>query len=1794
MLSIKKFIITVIIGFLLISTSISQITSSMSGGSGGDGDESPIILPPKLAYKPTGWNFGNLDNGDIENTTFQIWNDRYDSDPLDNLYFDDLDWELIIPEDYIGILTVAPSSGICGPAVYNKRTNSYDIYKTNVTVTVDTNSIENGTYACNIHIDCIRPDFTLENGEDGMFIVSFVVGNSSPYLDIMSPYLCLNPEKPASTRNKPDPANYDFELVGKSDNYNTFFEIWNCGIETLYYDLNVSCYQKRIINVGWDKDTDEQITIIVWDKISSDLVSVSPMNGSSTGEKDKISVTFDTTQLNYGEYKIEIEIISNTLYHNPYLFNMEFEVGYKLSINPSSKIFNEDIFRGDIINATFQVWNEKPGEMFWQIYIPPCYEYINVTPMSGFSSGPDDKTNVTVTIDTTVNYTTSGFLKPRSDLYFNRTELYAARPGDHTGEFADSIYIMGYPPSYNNPLRNTTIYPNSLPRYVYWYGEEFEVNYYLSELDPSENYDMLIITTDYLLNHPYAVCMNDLYDLKQAHEELDGLSVKIMTVEEIYKKYLNADPLYTEIEAPSNNKQSRLIKIVKSTDIDQNNKAIKAFIEDANKQWNSTYVLLAGDDNWEIEEYYSGPNYPDTHFGNLWEQYMENIDTEWLKIDNIEDVGSHRGGSVEIPTFQMPIGGSGSYSISGGREQSENSIIEELDNGWETHLIGLYEFNFSGAITIKILPLYPYNWTEKKWNKSTNDYDKIEHLRDAYVDSISVIEYYLDEIKKIASDMIISSDVVDLGTTGPFFVNSQDGIVYSEYTEDEIAHNAQGWNLSIGSYMNKTCRKINYKDNPDGGLVTMTNFSADAHAINITIWNDINKDGFDTFIAYVKDANHGFTEVYRNQDSFEGYSIDSEFTAASDEPYSLSGKVYVGRAPVSRVAQLDNFVRKTIEYMNAPVEDEYLNAILLSEYLGVKSELCPGGQGYKLIPIFTEQHKRDTVGRIIDPFLPGGYAQSDVFNLIEMHDTPNYDDELFPGLGPSYVWDKEELMALINQGVGIVNHIGRGDRYEAYCTVGWDRYTGYPISEMVTRYTNMRLRDMDLEEYTIHNVNDGTTRKAGLKNTIYPIMLSSGCHGGSFDFPGGSMAEFMIGDDNGAVAGVWCSAAMTENVAGFGLYDQMFWNEIFKNDVSIGEALQKAREDVATSDSKRINSETKKVLKYGFNLFGDPTLKVKGVEPYEIPPIAKDNYINISKNSEDNVVDVLANDFLPEAAGPILNIEPGREQRTEDNLDPANIDFGLIGKSVYNTSFEIWNYGKDTLDYSFDVECQKKHDISGRWYNNSGTWEWIPACWVWDTVSSSDWIYVTPTSGSSTGEKDIITITLDTTGLTNFNSNGEYKFTILISCNSYNLDLDFFILKFEVGNDPVANPQPIYGPTNFGDTMYEISIDSVTNPSHGNAIIKGDKVEYTPDLGYSGPDSFNYTILAVRDLLENDQRTSTATVFVNVSGVNDPPVVGDISDQTITMGDSFDLIFLDDYVSDLDDIDDDIVWSFSGNSVLNVTILGTGAGDPPSNVRFAQITAPDGWIGNETITFTATDSGGLSDSDTATFTVLKLGDNCPPVFSDETPFDGLFDVLISLDTLSVLISDPEGDNFSWSIETSPNIGSASGSDDSDGVKTCSITSLEYNTTYIWYVNATDPSGSMLFTRMVYTFTTEENNSEDSDDSYTTVEIVKPLENMLYTQNKLKRAFFTTMIIGKIDIMANVTDTSGDVASIKFFLDEDELKNITYDNQTTTYSYTLDKRAIGVYTLKVSACGTNNDIISSKEIDVIIFFFNFGK
>lgn len=116
------------------------------------------------------------------------------------------------------------------------------------------------------------------------------------------------------------------------------------------------------------------------------------------------------------------------------------------------------------------------------------------------------------------------------------------------------------------------------------------------------------------------------------------------------------------------------------------------------------------------------------------------------------------------------------------------------------------------------------------------------------------------------------------------------------------------------------------------------------------------------------------------------------------------------------------------------------------------------------------------------------------------------------------------------------------------------------------------------------------------------------------------------------------------------------------------------------------------------------------------------------------------------------------------------------------------------------------------------------------------------------------------------------------------------------------------------------------------------------------------------------------------------------------------------------------------------------------------------------------------------------------------PSDSAVDVSVLLTELSVFINATQG-GINWTIETLPDIGSQyNWTEEGSGLKVCSISGLQYNTTYTWYVNATlntTTNTSENWTHNVFSFTTQ-----DFPEMFTSESPLDDIENVSVSTTEL--------------------------------------------------------------------------------------------
>ena len=249
----------------------------------------------------------------------------------------------------------------------------------------------------------------------------------------------------------------------------------------------------------------------------------------------------------------------------------------------------------------------------------------------------------------------------------------------------------------------------------------------------------------------------------------------------------------------------------------------------------------------------------------------------------------------------------------------------------------------------------------------------------------------------------------------------------------------------------------------------------------------------------------------------------------------LIAEVYVGRACVDNTVDVNNFVTKTIAYINKDLQNEFFTRInLVGEYLG----------DYGIASYSSVYLDQLINGSTDDGYTTVGIPASN-YTISKLYDSPEED------------WTSSDIVSVINNGVHIINHLG----HSSY---------GY----------NMKL---DSEAV------DALANPSNRTSFIY----SQGCMAGGFD-NGDCIAEhFTVKTTHAAFAGIWNARygffwSYSTDGDSQRLHRQ-FWDAVFKENIpEIGRANQDSKED----NLPIISRSCIRWCYYETNLFGDPSLKI--------------------------------------------------------------------------------------------------------------------------------------------------------------------------------------------------------------------------------------------------------------------------------------------------------------------------------------------------------------------------------------------------------------------------------------------------------------------------------------------------------------------------------------------------------------------------------------------------------------------------
>ncbi|MCK4676567.1 MAG: putative Ig domain-containing protein [Bacteroidales bacterium] len=217
----------------------------------------------------------------------------------------------------------------------------------------------------------------------------------------------------------------------------------------------------------------------------------------------------------------------------------------------------------------------------------------------------------------------------------------------------------------------------------------------------------------------------------------------------------------------------------------------------------------------------------------------------------------------------------------------------------------------------------------------------------------------------------------------------------------------------------------------------------------------------------------------------------------------------------------------------------------------------------------------------------------------------------------------------------------------------------------------------------------------------------------------------------------------------------------------------------------------------------------------------------------------------------------------------------------------------------------------------------------------------------------------------------------------------------------------------FDLAVFDWNNDTITYNATGlptGAILNNNtgNFSWTPVAFQSGNYSVTFTATDPGDLNDSE------TIVISVNKT--PPVISAIPDQIFTNNSALTLN-LNDYVSDLDTLKTDLTWTYSGNSVINVSI------SEDNNVTFT--TDIPYWTGEEIITFTVTDPDGLSDSMDVKvkvmFNISLAGSYDTAGGAQGVAISGSYAYVADVDGLvAVNISDPTNPTLAGSYNTTGN------------------------------------------------------------------------------------------------------------------------------------------------------------------------------
>ena len=420
-----------------------------------------------------------------------------------------------------------------------------------------------------------------------------------------------------------------------------------------------------------------------------------------------------------------------------------------------------------------------------------------------------------------------------------------------------------------------------------------------------------------------------------------------------------------------------------------------------------------------------------------------------------------------------------------------------------------------------------------------------------------------------------------------------------------------------------------------------------------------------------------------------------------------------------------------------------------------------------------------------------------------------------------------------------------------------------------------------------------------------------------------------------------------------------------------------------------------------------------------------------------------------------------------------------------------------------------------------------------DTDADGDNLTITSVTNPANGSAVISSNNIVYTPSTGFSGTDTFNYTIADGNGGTDTAKVTITIQDQVIPNPVAANDSASTTENqsisidaLANDSANSTLESVSNPANGNAVIANNKITYTPTNGFSGTDTFTYTVS------NGDGASDTATITVTVNALpNIPPVATNDSattDQNVQI--SIQAITND------TDADGD---TLNISSVSNPNNGGTAS--VSNNV--ISYTPASNFTGTETFSYTISDGNG--GTDTANVSVLVnaivVPNRTPDAVEDSAVV--FFNETVTVDVLAN-DTDPDGDTLSIVPESVAALTLGQATLNADGTITF------------------DPQGNVASLSVFYTVT---DGRGGSDSAVLTIASTDPDDNNVSFPT-VNNEFVTTPLNTPIfiDVLANDFDSDGDTLSIDMVDDPDNgtTEKVT-QNGVAGILYTPDPGFTGV-------------------------------